>query len=214
MQLPPNLLFDLGGVIINIDFERSIQALTPLLQPAYHHRLKDWNALAKLPFFHAYECGEINTSDFYAALKQYMRPEVTEAAIEKAWMALLLDIPAERIRLLQKLKAAGYRLMLLSNTNPAHIERIEQMLQQEHNTSFYELFHALFFSYEIGYTKPDARAFEYVLDASRTKANELLFIDDSAANIEAAAQLGMHTLHVPQNQLNTAKFSTYEIQKT
>lgn len=214
MQLPSYLLFDLGGVIINIDFERSMQAFYPLLLPEYQPQLQSWNDLAQRPFFHDYECGQIDTPTFYSHLKQYMRPGVSIEEIENAWMALLLDIPAGRVRLLQRLRTAGYRLMLLSNTNPAHIERIEAMFNRLHATSFYKLFDDLFFSYEIGYTKPDSQAFQYVLDKSKAQANDILFIDDSAANTEAAAQVGMHTYLVPQNQLDIAKFSAYEIQKS
>lgn len=213
MQLPPYLLFDLGGVIINIDFERTIKAFAPLLQPEHLTHLQHWEDLAGLPFFHEYECGRIDTTTFYTSLREYMRAGVSIKDIEDAWMALLLDIPGERIRLLQTLKASGYKLMLLSNTNPAHIERIAQMLREEHGTSFQELFHHVFFSYEIGCTKPGVHAFQRVIEASRAQANHILFIDDSAANIAAAARLGMHTYHVPQNQLDIAKFSAYEIQK-
>lgn len=209
MKLPSCLLFDLGGVIINIDFERTLHALMPHLQPNHWHSLHTWQQLSQQPFFYAYETGQIDTSSFYQHLLGYTKADCQIQHIEQAWMALLLDIPAARIELLQYLRQQGYQLWLLSNTNPAHIERIQQMLHAQFHTDLSKLFDRLFLSYEIGLTKPNPSIYQYVLQATKQAAHNILFLDDSLANLKAAQDLGFQVYHVQPNALRVEELSAY-----
>lgn len=189
-----NIVFDLGDVIINIDVPRTAQSFATLSgrEAAEVFRLFEEGKL-----FRQFETGELDANGFRSYVRQLLNNTTwTDAEVDKAWNSLLLDIPANRIELLQRLKK-NYRLFLLSNTSSIHIEAVNQILHVASGVErLDDLFEKLFFSYEMGVMKPHTDIYERVLKEADIRADETLFLDDNADNIRAARALGIQTIHV------------------
>jgi putative hydrolase of the HAD superfamily len=139
----------------------------------------------------AYEVGELSTKQFFqdiAATCPYLQ---SSRAIEHAWSALLGEVHDDTL-FLKKL-SKSFDLALVSNTNESHINTIRKQSGPFLWNTFVERFDGLFFSYEIGHRKPEEGYFNYVLEHMNAKAEEVLFIDDSQANLDGAEALGINT---------------------
>jgi putative hydrolase of the HAD superfamily len=119
-------------------------------------------------------------------------PEATDLQIEDAWSAMILDIPAKRVKVLQEL-AKTYRVYLFSNTNQIHIERLHRAFYKEHGIHFPTLFTKDYYSHEIHERKPDLSSYEKVIELAGIKPDESIFIDDLEKNIIAADKAGLKT---------------------
>jgi putative hydrolase of the HAD superfamily len=186
-----NLIFDMGNVIIDIDIPRTIHAFGQRigLGPVEAERL-----FREKAFFHQFEIGELDEEDFRDLLRQEFGTDWTDADITTSWCLLLLDLPAERLELLTKLKER-YRLFLLSNTNSIHIPEISRRAA-ELGYDFRGLFEKLYLSHEMKLMKPDLAIFQRVLDDAGLVPEETVFIDDSLPNVEAAEALGIRGIHL------------------
>jgi glucose-1-phosphatase len=143
-----------------------------------------------------YEKGDFDDRQFRQQLREVLQLALSDDQINTAWNAMLLDIPKERIELLQALRKQ-YNLYVLSNTNAIHLQTINTMLHQNTSiSSLDELFDKTYYSYQIKKSKPSAASFQHVLQDSNSLPEETLFIDDSLINIDAAKQLGIHTVHI------------------
>ncbi len=206
-----NLIFDLGDVIIPIDMGAPIRNFATLagLPEA------DVTALWKQHnLWHQYETGVVDDEGFRQNVRQLLRqnhlansspdslePEASDRwadeVIDTAWNTILLELPVERIDRLQALKASGkYRLFLLSNTNAIHIRQVNKMLAALGKPSLETLFERLFLSHEVRVAKPAPAIYQHVLTEAGLVASDTAFFDDNAANIEAAAALGIQAVHV------------------
>ena len=188
-----NIIFDLGGVIINLDQERTFAAFANLagidLQSAraMMHTFEE--------FMH-YELGLIQDKEFMDFLKSKIDHSSKEEILEKAWNAMLVDIPRERVELIKALRQC-YRVVLLSNTNRMHIREVNRILGRDTgHQDLEELFDELYYSFLLQKRKPGAEIFEFVLEKEGFNPGETLFLDDSKENIESAAKLGIQTVHV------------------
>ncbi|SDK33979.1 putative hydrolase of the HAD superfamily [Catalinimonas alkaloidigena] len=199
-----NLIFDLGGVIINIDPQLTYQAMAKLAGREADQllaQLREHRLVERL------ESGQISNEEFLAEARQTLALQGSDEDLRQAWNELLLDLPAERIDRLREL-GQHYRVFLLSNTNAFHIPTVERILHEAtHVQTLDELFEKAYYSYQVGYIKPDAAIFQFVLEDSQLNAEETVFIDDSFANVQAAEQLGIRTIHVqpPQTMLDYLK---------
>jgi putative hydrolase of the HAD superfamily len=186
-----NIIFDLGGVIINIRYQNALEALQKLSKS---QQAIGFTQQRQSQLFDDYETGHLTDQAFRQGLRQYYEIEASDEEIDAAWNSLLLDIPAERIELLQQLKGR-YRLFLLSNTNAIHLVRFTQMMAESFALSGLDtLFEKTYYSHLIGQRKPDARVFEHILNQHQLNRGETLFIDDSIQHIEGASQVGIQTL--------------------
>jgi glucose-1-phosphatase len=191
-----NIIFDLGGVIIHLDTSRTFAALSSLsgLSPQESERLCGEEAL-----FHQYERGELSPPEFFEGLRELLQTEATDETLIEAWNAMLLHIPPQNLEVLRQLRNR-YKLYLLSNTNTVHIEEVHYRLQdicgEEDFSCFFE---GVYYSQEIGARKPEAAAFQHILDQWGLLPEETLFIDDISANLLGAQQLGIKTLLFPLN---------------
>ncbi|OIP84821.1 MAG: hypothetical protein AUK44_01515 [Porphyromonadaceae bacterium CG2_30_38_12] len=193
------LVFDFGGVLINLDLPVCIQNLKKLGFENVEIFLSNFG---QKDFFLQFENGEIGTAEFRNHIRRYTSRAVTDAEIDAAWCSFLCDFPAEKVELLKELRKK-YRLLLLSNTNPLHIEVSAQKALAVHNTSLGNLFDTCYLSYQMGITKPHTAIFKTMLHDASLKATECLFLDDGEKNIEAAQQLGFETYLVkPSENLN------------
>jgi len=181
------LIFDFGNVLIEIDPARSIQAFQALGAPADLHLDAD--------FFHDFETGAIRAKEFRKSLRGQLRWAAADSSIDRGWNELLLEVPPRTLAKLHQLRAKGYKLALLSNTNTIHIDEVRRRLGPFGYGEFARCFERIFYSYEMGLRKPDPAIFAAV-DRELGIANpaEVLFIDDNAANIASAAKHGWGTL--------------------
>jgi len=188
-----NIIFDFGGVICNIDVKIAEKRFAELGLSAGD----DKSSIAKVKkLFENIETGALGPQEFRDELKKYFLNPVTDAQIDDAWNALLLDIPENRIRLLEDLRK-HYRIFLLSNTNEIHYRcYVESFRKQFGYENFDALFEKAYFSYRIGLRKPLLEIFSFVLQRSRLNPSETLFIDDTLMHVEGARNAGMYAYHL------------------
>lgn len=187
-----NIIFDFGGVILNLDISASLRAFERMgikqLANSNGTRYRD-------PVFNLHETGAVTDQQFREAIKKLTNQSVTDDEIDEAWTGMLLDIPKDRVDYILDLKKK-YRVFLLSNTNHIHQLRFEPYFKHRFGFSFHDLFERVYYSHDEGLRKPDNEAFLNVLNQSGLKAGETLFVDDSLENIEAAGKLGINTYHI------------------
>ncbi len=185
-----NIIFDLGGVILNINPKLTIQSLKQLGVFQAERLFTDFSASNIL---HKLETGKCSNNEFFSFIKQHSIKNINFNQINEAWNAMLLDIPAERIELIKQLKT-NFKIYLLSNTNHIHYKHFQLIFCSATNAiSIENFFVKTFFSFEIKLRKPNIDIFKFVLNDQNLKAEETLFIDDSLENIEAAKLLGLKT---------------------
>jgi putative hydrolase of the HAD superfamily len=146
------------------------------------------------------EKGLISTKCFIQSAQQFFAYNLAENDVINAWNSMLLDLPENRLKLLQELKK-NLNLFLLSNTNEIHITFFEnEMKKRGQLETFYDSFEKIYYSSRIGLRKPDLGCFKYVLKENNLIAEETLFIDDSIQHIIAADELGLKTYHLQKNE--------------
>ena len=192
MQRVRNIIFDLGGVILNIDIKRTEAAFKNLGIEVYSQYLSGNDNAS---FFKEYEAGQIDDSVFIKSIQALSPKDLKEEAIIDAWNALLLDFPHERIELLQQLKNK-YRLFLLSNTNAIHEKKFQQKLYEQTGSYLEDIFEKTYYSHTIRIRKPDVEAYRYVISDNKLVTSETLFVDDTEANMSGAIEAGLQVRHV------------------
>lgn len=186
----PNLLFDFGGVLINIDYGLTLAAMRR------HGSSIEFTQAAQAELFDQLETGRLSPAQFRAGLRQHYQLTATDAELDAAWNAMLLDVPAERLALLAELRAKGHQTALLSNTNHIHIEEINRRLKAQYGLvhGIADCLDQVFYSQQVGWRKPGEEIFRHALRTLNWKAEETLFIEDSPQHIATARRLGLHTL--------------------
>jgi putative hydrolase of the HAD superfamily len=187
-----NIVFDLGGVIMNLDVPKTIEAFREL---GIDNIVNDTGHAYQHSFFYELEVGDISADAFLESLFNLSDQEPTYQQITEAWNMMILDMPKERIDFLHNLKTK-YNLFLLSNTNSIHQKKYLNEFKEDYQTSFNKIFKKAYYSHEIGIRKPDATVFNFILNDSNLRAEETLFVDDALSNIEAAQNAGIQTYHV------------------
>ena len=181
-----NIIFDLGGVIYNINYQLTINAFKDLGISNFDQL---FSQAKQQQLFDRYEKGHITTIEFRKSINAMCGNQLSDKQIDGAWNALLLDLPASRLEVLSKVNKT-HRIFLLSNTTELHIGAINDYLKENfNNNDLHPYFEKVYFSYEIGMRKPDTEIFQYVLNENALKAEETLFIDDSIQHIEGARKL-------------------------
>ncbi|MDX9748179.1 MAG: HAD family phosphatase [Paludibacter sp.] len=183
------LIFDFGGVLINLDIQQCIADFKNLGVENVERFLSNYGQSG---FFLEWERGDINPDEFRSKVRAICTGNPTDEEIDQAWMSFLLDIPVSKIEILKKLRSR-YRILMLSNTNPVHIERSAAIAFGAHGATMQELFDRCYLSYQIGLTKPDPAIFDYLLQKEGLKAEECLFLDDGLKNIQTAEAMGFQT---------------------
>ena len=187
-----NLLFDLGGVLIDLDVQRSLNAMHALTDG--QHAVTQVTADGLLgghdsELINLYQTGDITTDEFVGTILRSCKKGTTRAEVEAAWFAMLLGIKEEKKQLLKQLKDKGYGIYVLSNINELHVD-----WTMEHCPEL-KMADGLFFSNEMHLSKPDPRCYSHVLEAAGIRAEETLYIDDLMPNIKAGQEAGFVCLH-------------------
>ena len=190
------LIFDLGGVIVDLDLAKCIQNFKDLGLENIEQYLSNFG---QKDFFMQFEKGQIGIPVFRDEIRKLAGIELTDAQIDKAWCSFLTQIPVEKLHLLSELKKK-YRLLMLSNTNPLHIQTAVAAEFSKTGKTMQDFFDKCYLSYEMGMVKPDVEIFEALLADAQVKAEECLFLDDGKKNIDTAAALGIQTYWVKPNE--------------
>jgi putative hydrolase of the HAD superfamily len=198
MQKIQNIIFDLGGVLLNIDFHLSEKAFEQL---GVENFKVFFNQFHSNELFIKLETG-MDVDLFYEEFRSATHTTLSNNQIKDAWNALLLNFRHESIKALPGLRTK-YKLYVLSNTNEIHLQEFQKRFTIEMQlSSFDDLFDAAYYSHRIGHRKPNASAFQFVLEKHQLLPEKTLFIDDSINNIETAQQLGLQTIHLlPQMKI-------------
>lgn len=192
-----NIIFDLGGVIINLDIPKTIEEFNKLSPKPFE---EVYTQVQQYPLFDAFDKGHVSEEDFFNDLKRVTESSASIEELKFAWDAMLLDFPKHRLEQLAQLKN-NYRLFLLSNTNETHIQTFERNLFQQHGYQNLEpFFEKVYYSCRIGMRKPDKEIFEFVLAENNLNPSETLFIDDSPQHVEGAGKTGIQSYLLEKNK--------------
>ena len=199
-----NLIFDLGGVILDLSVPATLESFARL-SGLGRERVED--LFYANPGFLQYEKGLLSDADFRDFVREVYSVSATDAQLDACWNAMLLGIPLAKLQLLSKLMES-YQVFLLSNTNNIHLQHINHVMLPAvtGGTSLDPFFHKTYYSHIMNKRKPDAEIFEQVLQENSLRAEDTLFLDDHPKNIEGAAALGIQTLHVTTPDLWLTRF--------
>jgi epoxide hydrolase-like predicted phosphatase len=189
-----NIIFDFGVVIINIDPSAVKKRMA---EKGIHNVDELHQRLIKQNIYNDLETGKIGPDEFRAAIKEIVDVAVSDEDIDDAWNSMLLDIPRERIKFLTRLKSK-YKVYLLSNTNAIHWKYYDRYFQDNFDyPSLSTFFTEAWYSYLMGVRKPDPAIFEMVLEQGKLHPSETAFVDDILENVDSAATIGIHPVHLP-----------------
>lgn len=186
-----NIVFDLGGVIMTLDPAEALRRFKALgLSDAERYL----DSYTQSGIFGNLEEGKITAEDFRSKLSSLTGHELTFDECKHAWLGYRKDVPQRNLGLLKELRAKGYRLILLSNTNPFMMDWALSSEFDGKGSSLNDYFDALYLSYRLGIMKPAPDFFRQVLDNENILPEETLFVDDGPRNVEAAGKLGFITM--------------------
>lgn len=192
-----HIIFDLGGIFVNLNYAHTASAFRQLGVSNFDELFTQHHAN---PLFAKLETGEVSEEEFYQQIRAITSVPLTDAQIAEAWNAMLLDMPMERIVWLQQV-ARQYPIYLFSNTNSIHYQQLMKIFRRDLGTiDFNGLFRFAGYSHLLGYRKPNASSFRLLLQQLNIEPHHTLFIDDTPGNIQGAQEMGLHTLFLPPPQ--------------
>jgi glucose-1-phosphatase len=197
-----NIIFDLGGVILNIDYQATFQAFKALGVTQFD---RFFTQASQINLFDRFDKGEISSEEFRDKIRAITGLPLTDKAIDRAWNAMLLDLPWHRMELLEGVKR-NYRTFLLSNTNAIHFPAFLEYLQREFRIdSLDPWFEKQYLSHEIGMRKPDPEVYRHILGENDLDPAQTLFIDDTSQHVEGARQAGLKALWLNTDQIQVTE---------
>jgi HAD superfamily hydrolase (TIGR01509 family) len=197
MQSIRNIIFDLGGVLINLDNKLTEKAFVDLGAENFRQYFGHGFAAS---FFREYEIGKISDEEFIVHLRGLGNLTVSDEIIIEAWDALLLDFPQRRIELLKELRKQ-YRIFLFSNTNALHMKTVRRIFYNTFGEATLDaLFEKTYYSNELGMRKPDVNSYLHITGENFLKPSETLFVDDALINVEGANAAGLKGYFLEQGR--------------
>lgn len=189
-----HIIFDLGGVLLNINPLYSLSAFAELGNTT-PSALKVMIKAEQI--FEKYDTGVYSDEVFRAELCRILGVYLKDEVIDQAWNSLLLDFPAERVLMVEQI-SQNFKVHLLSNTNSIHYKSYTESFYNQFGFGFSSLFENEFLSFRMGAHKPDMAIYEQVIKTGNLKAEECLFVDDLIDNAEAAKSMGMNAIHLSE----------------
>ena len=194
METIKNIIFDLGGLFIEINYHKTEKAFVDLGVVNFHDLYTQHHAS---PIFELLETGKLEPKEFYNEFRKIAEIDLSDEQIRGAWNAMLGNFFPDSLKWLDEIKSK-YNIFLYSNTNKIHYDAfIEIYYNQTGKRDFDDYFIHAYYSHDLGLRKPYKEGFERILQLQNLKAAESLFIDDTLKNLEGARQAGMQTLHLP-----------------
>lgn len=192
-----NVVFDLGGVICDLEVERVIEAfreigmpkMAALMDPCYPAEVNERMESGRISWEEA--CDEMRRID--------NRPEVTNAEIEWVYREFLARVDSSKMATIDRLRAQGFKTYVLSNTNPVAIEIVRDRVREATGRELDSYFDDIFLSYQLKILKPSPAIFEKMIALSGMNPQETLFIDDGSRNADTAHKLGFAVYCPPTN---------------
>lgn len=202
-----NIIFDFGGVLLNIDFKKTFESFEKL---GYENFAEIYSQHSADPLFQDLETGKISDTEFYSQLSAMLPHPSTNEQLKNAWNAMLISYRQSSLDFLTTRKD-DYNLFLLSNTNAIHYAHFSKMLKEETEYSRLEdFFTKAWYSHEIHRRKPDVETYEFVLNEAALTPEETLFIDDSDSNLPGARKAGIKThLLKPGDKIENIDYDSY-----
>lgn len=189
------ILFDLGGVVIDLNYEDTILELEQLGAQDFK---KLYSQALQSDLFDRYETGEISSMHFINKLKEYLPASISPNKVVSAWNAIIKSFQAQKLEHLLALKST-HKTALLSNTNDLHEAFVRRKLRDVSELALEEYFHNTYLSHQIKQRKPHLETFLWVCENMGVQPKNVLFIDDSEQHIEGAKKAGLNALLFPQN---------------
>ncbi len=190
-----NIIFDLGGVILDIDIIGVIEKFKQIGIGPFENKFGIINGNS---IFKEYEVGKISTFEFRNELRKFSKSEFSDEQFDQIWNSIILNFPKENISIVEKLKTE-YKTFLMSNTNALHCDYFNNLLGKQSNYhNLDQLFEKVYYSHDLGMRKPEPCFYELILIENNLNPKSTLFVDDFQENIEAAAALGLQTIHIKE----------------
>lgn len=204
MQPVRNIIFDFGGVFIEIDYRKTAQAFIDLGVTDFDNLYSQQKAS---PLFEELETGKTREEHFYSSIRTITGFTFSDDEIRSAWNAMIGNYMHDTLELLATLKEK-YRLILFSNTNEIHYNAFTELYKKQvEGRPFDSYFHSVYYSHLAGFRKPYKEAFEQLLQKENLIAAETLFIDDTEVNCIGAKEAGLQVIHLkPPMKITDLKF--------
>jgi glucose-1-phosphatase len=189
-----HLIFDLGGVIIDLDTQATFKAFEKISGTP----MTEWvKGVHESRLFLDYEQGLLNDVEFRDGLRELCGADVADKELDNAWNAMLGAIPMHRINKVVEL-ADTYQTFVLSNTNGIHERAFNQILNESSGKPTLDhFFNKVYFSHVMKMRKPETEIYQTVLDENNLNPREVLFLDDKPENLRGAEKLKIQTFLVP-----------------
>lgn len=205
------LIFDLGGVILPLEYQRTIDELSLLFGG---DAAKLYTQMKQHDLFDRFERGEVTSETFRGELSSLLQEStvdsrITAESLDNAWNALLGVIPEDHLLWL-KTVGKEKRVFLLSNTNEIHVARFLEDYRKNHESQhgpWAELFERAYYSHDMGARKPEPRIYKQLIETHGLRPERTLFLDDNPDNVRGARELGLKAHHHPSNFPLPARFS-------
>ena len=198
-RLPENLIFDLGGVLIDLDVNRMLKGfegvgLDPrmfMAESAEKGATTVCEGMSVGQLLSDYQTGDISTEELLETILPECRPGTTQEQLVEAWNHCLVDIPRERLETVRRWREKGHRTYMLSNTNDLHWRYISTRCFGGEGLGLEDCFDGVFLSHEMRLAKPDAEIYRSMLQRLGVRAEDCWFVDDAQVNVEAARKEGL-----------------------
>lgn len=203
-----NVVFDMGGVLVDIDRTLCIRAFQKLGFENIANYIGDFK---QTDIFLALEEGKASETEFYHFIKSNFLPLCSEKEIKNAWLSFLLEISDYKLNQLLQLKQ-NFRTYLLSNTNPIHFDWVKHSFFEKNGKQLADFFDDYFLSYKLKFSKPNKEIFDFMIRKTAINPEETLFIDDGEKNIETASKLGF-ICYKPSTNTSLKEFFEKDLEK-
>ena len=204
------IIFDMGGVLLDLDRQASIDAFAAA---GYARAGEMLDPYVQTGFFLQLEKGLITSDKLYATIRQQSGKEIADEAIAEALFKFVAGLPVYKLQMLLDLREKGYRIFMLSNTNAIMFPHIEAVYFTQQGLGLRDYFDRVFLSYEMKAVKPAPEIYRKMIAESGIIPSESLFIDDSPANIATGKELGFHTYHAGEGEDFRPVFDRYTLLK-
>jgi len=192
-----NLLLDMGGVILDVDYtqiEKIFQTYNIDAKAIYTQQFQ-------LPLVDDFEVGKITPAEFRNGIREIVKKDLSDQQIDLVWNSMIGKARVETIKLLGELKLKYNKILLFSNTNAIHVDCVRKLFNQSIGFDIFSLlFDKTYFSNEIHLRKPHPESFSWVVKDAEIDPKQTLFIDDTQKNIDGAKQIGLNTYLLEANQ--------------
>ena len=186
------IIFDLGGVIINLDYQLTIEAFKKLGIDNFEEM---YTQAKQNNLFDDFETGKISSQHFINSLLPFLPSGTSPNKVVHAWNAMILDFPKKRLELLDQLNSK-YRVFLLSNTNDIHLQAVNRSLANTTDRKLDTYFEKVYLSHEVKLRKPHKEIFELVCTEQNLNPETTIFIDDTIGHVNGANSIGLKGIHL------------------